>query len=85
MEAKAHCKWFWRAGIGKEWNHEADDEAECRATIGKRIVTVWLPQGAKIRLRLPRHDERCGMDTKFVHWYGRDHDNKIEIRLSAKN
>lgn len=82
--AIAQCTWRTRAGIGHDWDApEPEDTTYCRASIGERIVTVWLPKGAKIRLRHPRMgrfpDGVCQMN--FRHTYGRDRDNRIEIRI----
>jgi hypothetical protein len=94
----ALCEWFWRRPGGYEWVSDEDidgprfkgvysavpvrcDQA-CRASLGARIVTVWLPQGACIRLRLPRAGSRDPMAENWVYRYGRERDRAIRIRLT---
>lgn len=60
----------------------------CRASLGDRILTVWLPQGAKIRRRLPRFraDDFDPMTQTFRYIFG-SHDRcsrtRIQIKLTA--
>lgn len=79
MEAIAVCKWFWRDTHQHKWV-EVEGSEECRASIGKKVVTIWLPRGAKIRCRMKRIDPKPFGDILYHH-YGEAFPNKIEIRL----
>lgn len=84
--AVAICEWLWRVSAAHKFEKLIADErpAACRASIGERIVTVWLPQGAVIRLRIDRWSRNAtgnAFDQTYSHRYGRDRDNKIVIRL----
>lgn len=62
--AVAVCEWFWRDMTALTWVSEGES-VECRASIGKALVTVWLPNGGIIRCR--RHTE--GEDSLYVGRY----------------
>ena len=49
MTATAICEWQTRMPQTGEWRPY--DRSKCRAMIAEKIVTVWLPKGAKIRFR----------------------------------
>lgn len=72
----AYCFWSLRVAPGKPWEREDPAPRICRASIGERWVTVWLPRGAKIRVRRPRFQADRG---EYSHVYGRGRDNLIEI------
>lgn len=86
LAAVATCEWFWRASASHTWtqfNEEhklAREVEECRASVGERWVTLWLPKGAVIRLGRSR-DGRDAFAQTYRHRYGRDSENLIEIKL----
>lgn len=85
QEVVANCEWFDRQyGSGKWEPYDTPNEiVQCRASLGEKIVTVWLPKGAKIRLRLPRIDGQSKAFThEFRHTFGRDRDKQIRIKLT---
>lgn len=84
--AIALCKWHdyhWdHAAERGTWVHDGDEPEQCRASIGAKVVTVWLPRGAKIRLRLSRFAKSDEPWTReFRHTYGFNRDRQIRFRL----
>ncbi|MCC8942828.1 hypothetical protein H8A99_42080 [Bradyrhizobium sp. Arg68] len=75
-QSVAYCSWSWRVAPGHPWESLGSPPSVCRASVGEKIVTVWLPRGAVIRLRRARWRSDLG---KYRHVYGRDRDNLIEI------
>ena len=53
MSVKATMLCCWHDYSYARHRFEARNEpgAECRASMAEKIVTVWLPNGAKVRLR----------------------------------
>lgn len=83
--ALATCQWFHRTAPDYRWVPTPADgggsaSATCRASVGARLITVWLPQGVKIRGRIPRSADP--FVHVFRHRYGRDGDDLIEVRLA---
>lgn len=89
----AYCTWFER--IGGDWQHwngaefvpydrlarrTATVDHVCRASIGERIITLWLPGGAKIRLGRSAYGYDDG---RHVHYYGSTTRKLIEIFIPA--
>jgi hypothetical protein len=65
------------------WTTYGEDEpTACRASLGGRILTVWLPKGAAIRCRV--HSD-TPMASTYTHVYG-SHERmsraRIRIRLT---
>lgn len=89
VKATACCEGHWRPNPSTRWEDfeeglrsttgTADNVELCRASIGAKVVTVWLPKGAVIRLRRSRMD-----DTKlsFRYVYGQRRDNLIKITVT---
>lgn len=44
----AQCQWFSRNPSSLVWDPVNDEIVSCPALVGKHMVTVWLPDGAKI-------------------------------------
>ena len=70
------------------WTTYGDDEpTACRASLGKRKLTVWLPKGARITCRVPsfQADGFNQMAHQYSHVYGsheRCSRTRIRIRLT---
>jgi hypothetical protein len=92
-DAIASCEWFWRVNALHAWDEHTKEMAalgvvekptDCRASVGAKVVTVWLPQGAVIRIRRDRFSRRglaSAYEQTFHHRYGRDRNNRIVIKL----
>ena len=86
--AIATCQWFNRSAPDFKWVPTQSDAGkvaaiECRAVVAKMLVTVWLPQGAKIRCRIPKGINP--FEHTYQHRYGRTGDDLIEIELAVKS
>lgn len=80
MDAIAQCQWFWRNPVDRAWVAEdAASAVECRASVGEKIVTVWLPRGAKICRGITRFGDPWTQEFRYL--YGTDRDNLIVFRL----
>lgn len=85
IPAIAECRWYWRDRARHEWVSQGDP-VECRASIGDKVVTVWLPGGAVIKKRRPARPESL-YSGRFVYGYGSDRDTAVpenEIRFVLK-
>lgn len=66
------------------WTPRDEPPTPCRASLGARILTVWLPAGAVIRCRLRRVWREGGpagpMQDSYTHVYG-SHDRMTRRRI----
>jgi hypothetical protein len=61
---------------------DGEPATQCRASVGEKIVTVWLPKGAMIRLRRARWGDVPVTEQKFCHYYGRPGNRtRIDIKI----
>lgn len=82
IAAIALCKWNIMNWETKKYEPEDNDPpTACRASVGEKIVTVWLPQGAKIRCRVARANNKNPFDQKYCHYYGYTARMRIDITL----
>lgn len=85
----ARAQWFHYSGGGKFDITDGTTE-DCRCSCGPKILTVWLPMGAKIRCRRSSVAQLHGpikAGDKFVHYYGfheRGSRTKIVITVAEK-
>lgn len=78
MTATAICEWQTRMPQIGEWRPY--DRSKCRAMIAEKIVTVWLPKGAKIRFRRAK----AGYDgARWFHPLGNDREARILVSVPA--
>lgn len=84
ISAIAHCRWFRRVSVLAEWGADDPDESvDCRASVGNKLVTVWLPRGAVIRLKLGRFESRAeAFSRELRHTFGRYRDMQIRMTLT---
>ena len=87
----ARCEWHWRASASHRWEafqedciqqgfgEDGDNVQTCRASVGPKIVTVWLPAGAVIKFRRSRVKPD---DLTFHYVYGRNRENLIKITVT---
>lgn len=82
QKAIAKCQWWWWHPATHKWvpDEEPNEVVDCRASIGNKIVTVWLPKGAMIRRRRPRTSDTA-LGHEYRHTYGRDRDRQIRFTL----
>lgn len=83
IAAIAKCRWFWWHPVDQKWTAEDDEPDEvtsCRASVGQRWVSVWLPRGAMIRRRIPRKLVSTE-GHEFRHTYGADRDRQIRFTV----
>jgi hypothetical protein len=67
------------------WVDRPEPPTACRASLGSRILTVWLPQGAVIRCRLARFqpDTFDAMRDNFRHVFGsHERMSRTNIRIT---
>jgi hypothetical protein len=81
--ALAECRWFWRDETRHEWVQDGEP-IDCRASIGAKVVTVWLPGGAVIRQHRPRFAATL-YEGNYDHRYGRFDDKLIRYTLKPAN
>jgi hypothetical protein len=81
MDAIAQCRWFWRNPVDRAWVAKATSGApvECRASVGEKVVTVWLPTGATIYRGITRLGDPWTQEFRYL--YGTDRDKLIVFRL----
>ena len=77
--AIAECRWFWRDSARHEWVQDGES-VECRASIGEKVVTVWLPGGAVIKKRRPPRAASL-YEGRFAYGYGLDSDKAVPEKL----
>lgn len=80
----ALCHWEdWNYGHdhnGKPyWVPSGDEPEACRASMGAKYLTVWLPKGAVIRMRLGRFGG-THMTERYTHMYG-THERMSRTRI----
>lgn len=79
--AVATCRWFDRPIEGGEWREYS--RATCRASLGARILTVWLPEGAAIRCGLTRRANADPWADTYRHRFGPLWNRRlIEIKIA---
>lgn len=81
--ALAECTWFWRDTGKHEWVQDGE-AVDCRASVGAKVVTVWLPGGAVIRQHRPRFAKTL-YEGKYDYRYGRFGDKLIRYTLKSAN
>lgn len=82
----ALCHWqdfnYGREPGDEIFRQRDEPPTACRASLGDKLITVWLPQGAVIRCRVPRF-QRDGYDPMrdyFGHVYG-SHERMTRTRI----
>lgn len=76
----ANCKWLWRYPPEFKWEVQpGESSATCRASVGEKVVTVWLPSGARIRCQLDSGKKPT--EQLFKSRYGESGDKLIEFTL----
>lgn len=77
---EARCVWYWRFPPKFRWEAQPEpNSATCRVAVGDKLVTVWLPQGAKIRCR--RVHDKDVVEQTFRSAYGGDRDRMVQFTI----